>query len=75
MRIGERDVVLTNQDKVFFPERGLTKGDLVRYYVDLAPGILPHVGRRPMQLLRYPNGVGGEFFYQKRVPENAPDPL
>ena len=68
MRIGRRDVTLTNLDKVFFPRGGLTKGDLIRYYVDLAPQVLNHVERRPMQMKRYPNGVDGEFFYQKRVP-------
>ena len=64
---------MTNPDKVFFPASGLTKGDLVRYYVDLAGPILPHVRHRVMQLLRYPNGVEGPFFYQKRVPVPHPD--
>lgn len=64
MRIGRREVKLTNLDKVFFPERGLTKGDLVRHYVDVAPFLLPHVRRRPMQMLRYPDGVDGFRFYQ-----------
>ena len=73
MRIGRREVAVTNPDKVFFPKLGLTKGDLVRYYVDVAPHLLPHVRRRPMQMLRYPNGVEGEFFYQKRVPNPHPD--
>ncbi|OGO72422.1 MAG: hypothetical protein A3G84_04910 [Chloroflexi bacterium RIFCSPLOWO2_12_FULL_71_12] len=73
MRIAGREVALTNQDKVFFPEPGLTKGDLVRYYVDLAELVLPHVSRRPIQMKRYPNGVEGEFFYQKRVPVPHPD--
>ena len=73
MRIGRRDVTLTNLDKVFFPRGGLTKGDLIRYYVDLAPQVLNHVERRPMQMKRYPNGVDGEFFYQKRVPVPHPD--
>jgi bifunctional non-homologous end joining protein LigD len=73
MRIGRRDINLTNQEKVFFPERGLTKGDLVRYYVDVAPCVLHHVRRRPMQMKRYPHGVDGEFFYQKRVPVPHPD--
>jgi len=73
MRIGRRDVALTNLDKVFFPGPGLTKGDLVHYYVDLAPYALNHVERRPMQMKRYPNGVEGEFFYQKRVPNPHPD--
>ena len=73
MRIGARDVTLTNLDKVFFPERGLTKGDLVRYYLELAPYALNHVARRPMQMKRYPNGVDGDFFYQKRVPVPHPE--
>ena len=73
MRIGRRDVALTNLDKVFFPGPGLTKGDLVRHYVDLAPAVLNHVERRPMQMKRYPNGVEGDFFYQKRVPTPHPD--
>src|SRR5918999_293032 len=73
MRIGRRDVSVTNPEKVFFPRPGLTKGDLVAYYVDVAPLALNHVARRPMQMKRYPNGVDGEFFYQKRVPVPHPD--
>jgi bifunctional non-homologous end joining protein LigD len=73
VRIGRRDVTVTNLDKVFFPESGLTKGDLIRYYVDVADVILPHVRNRPMQMLRYPDGVDGFFFYQKRVPNPHPD--
>ncbi len=73
MRIGRREVRLTNLDKAYFPERGLTKGDLVSYYVDVADCVLHHVRRRPMQMKRYPDGVDGFFFYQKRVPEPHPD--
>jgi DNA ligase D len=73
VRIGRRDVQLTNLDKVYFPEPGLTKGDLVRYYLEVADCVLPHVRRRPMQMLRYPDGVEGFFFYQKRVPNPHPD--
>ncbi len=73
MKIGRREVALTNLDKVYFPRVGVTKGDLVAYYVALAPLALNHVGRRPMQMKRYPNGVEGEFFYQKRVPNPHPD--
>lgn len=65
-------VRITNPDKVFFPGPGITKGDLVRYYVDLAPQILHHVRERPMQMLRYPDGVDGFFFYQKRIPRPHP---
>ena len=73
MRIGHREVALTNLEKIYFPGSGLTKGDLVLYYLDLAPYVLNHVERRPMQMKRYPNGVEGEFFYQKRVPNPHPD--
>ena len=73
MRIANREVRISNPDKVFFPASGLTKGDLLRYYLDLAPHLLHHVRNRPMQLKRYPNGVEGGFFYQKRVPVPHPD--
>jgi len=73
MRIGRHDVTISNPDKVFFPERGLTKGDVVRYYLDVADCALPHLRRRPFHMKRYPNGVEGEFFHQKRVPANHPD--
>ncbi len=68
-----RDVALTNLDKVFFPRLGLTKGELVRYYVDLAPHVLGHVAGRPMLLKRFPDGVEGACFYQKRAPRQRPE--
>jgi len=55
--IAGREVALANQDKVFFPGLGVTKGDLVRWYVSVADAILPHVGRRPAQMKRYPGGM------------------
>jgi DNA ligase D len=73
MRIGAHDVPLTNEDKLFFPAAGLTKGDLVRYYLDVAGCVLPHLRHRPFHMKRYPNGVDGEFFHQKRVPAKHPD--
>src|SRR5205807_2718956 len=73
VRIGNREVKLTNLDKVFFAHVGLTKGDLIRYYLDLAPYVLNSAKRRPMQMLRYPDGVDGFRFYQKRVPVPHPD--
>jgi bifunctional non-homologous end joining protein LigD len=73
VRIGRRDVAISNPDKVFFPQPGLTKGDLVSYYVGVADLALPHLRRRPFHMKRYPNGVDGEFFHQKRVPANHPD--
>ena len=68
MRVGSHEVSISNPDKVFFPEPGLTKGDLVRYYLDVADCALPHLRRRPFHMVRYPNGVEGDFFHQKRVP-------
>jgi bifunctional non-homologous end joining protein LigD len=73
MRVGRYDVQITNPDKIFFPERGLTKGDVVSYYVGVAEHALPHLRRRPFHMKRFPNGVAGEFFHQKRVPANHPD--
>jgi len=70
VRIGNHEVPLSNPDKLFFPERGLTKGDLVDYYLGVAECALPHLRRRPFHMVRYPNGVEGEFFHQKRVPSH-----
>ena len=73
MRVGRHKVDVSNPDKVFFPEPGLTKGDLVDYYLDVAECALPHLRRRPFHMKRFPNGVDGEFFHQKRVPAKHPD--
>jgi bifunctional non-homologous end joining protein LigD len=68
VRVGRHEVNVSNAEKVFFPQQGLTKGDLVRYYVDVAGCALNHVRRRPFHMKRYPHGVEGDFFHQKRVP-------
>jgi bifunctional non-homologous end joining protein LigD len=70
VQLGRHTVAISNPDKLFFPARGLTKGDLVRYYVDVADCALPHLRRRPFHMVRYPNGVDGDFFHQKRVPNH-----
>jgi bifunctional non-homologous end joining protein LigD len=67
-----REVTLSNPDKVLFPEANYTKRDLVNYYIAVAEGALRGAGGRPNVLVRYPNGVGSEFFYQKRAPESRP---
>ena len=72
MRVGRAEVPISNPDKLFFPGADLTKGDLVRYYLDVAPCALPHLRRRPFHMQRFPNGVDGEFFHQKRVPARHP---
>ena len=73
LKVGRREVNISNPDKVFFPKRKLKKIDLVEYYLGVAPHVLNHVQRRPMQMLRYPDGAEEWFFYQKRVPANHPD--
>lgn len=72
LRIGDRDVVVTNPGKVFFDAIGVTKLDLVRYYLAVAPGALAGAGGRPMALKRFVNGAAGEAFFQKRAPDNRP---
>jgi DNA ligase D-like protein (predicted polymerase) len=72
LRIGGREVAVSNPRKVLFPEAGYTKLDLVRYYMAVAEGALRAAGGRPNVLVRYPNGINGEFFYQKRAPQSRP---
>lgn len=71
--IDGREVSISNPQKVLFPKAGYTKLDLVRYYLAVADGALRHAGGRPNVLVRYPNGIDDEFFYQKRAPESRPD--
>jgi bifunctional non-homologous end joining protein LigD len=68
-----RALKLTNADKVLYPAVGFTKADLVQYYAAVAPALLPHLHDRPLTLKRYPNGVAGEYFYEKRSPPHRPD--
>ena len=68
-----RTVRLSNPDKVFFPARGFTKLDLAQYYLAVGPGILRALRDRPTTLERFPDGVSGESFFQKRAPRNRPD--
>jgi bifunctional non-homologous end joining protein LigD len=72
VRVGSREVVVTNPQKVLFPEAGHTKLDLVRYYLLVADGALRGSGGRPNIMVRFPNGIGAEFFFQKRAPEDRP---
>jgi bifunctional non-homologous end joining protein LigD len=72
VRAGGRDVTLTNLRKVFFPASGATKGDLLQYYADVAPFLVPYLEGRAEVMKRYPSGAEGEFFYMKRTPPNAP---
>ncbi len=68
-----RKLKLTNADKILYPATGFTKADLVSYYARVAPALLPHLRDRPLTLKRYPNGVEGEYFYEKRSPPHRPD--
>ena len=72
IQIEGREVAVSNPEKVFFSQGGITKLDLVRYYLAVAPGALRGAGGRPMALKRYVNGAEGEFFFQKRAPEARP---
>lgn len=69
---GERELQLTNLGKPFWPELGITKGDLLRYYARMAPVLLPHLAGRAMVMKRYPGGWDGPFFFMKRIPAYAP---
>jgi bifunctional non-homologous end joining protein LigD len=69
----ERPVRLSNVDKPFFPADGYTKGDLIQYYSSVAPVLLPHLAGRPISMSRYPDGIEGPSFYEKRAPGHQPD--
>jgi bifunctional non-homologous end joining protein LigD len=68
-----REVKLTNLHKSFWPELNITKGDLIQYYADVAPVLLPHIRDRAMVMKRYPHGAHGDFFFMKRAPAPRPD--
>ena len=67
-----RQLKLSNMDKVLYPAAGFTKGQVVDYYTRVAPALLPHLRRRALTLKRYPNGVDGQFFYEKNCPSHRP---
>jgi bifunctional non-homologous end joining protein LigD len=73
LEVAGRTVVVTNPDKVFFPKAGVTKLDMVRYYLSVAEGALRGVAGRPMVLKRFVHGADGEAFFQKRAPDKRPD--
>lgn len=73
VKIHDQVVRLTNLDKLFWPKLGVTKRDLIQYYLDVADVLLPHVRDRAMVMKRYPNGAAGEFFFMKRAPSPRPD--
>ncbi|HYH40462.1 MAG TPA: non-homologous end-joining DNA ligase [Burkholderiales bacterium] len=73
LAVGARRVRLTNLDKIFWPEQGLTKRALLQYYADVAPALLPHLADRAMVMKRYPNGAAGKCFFMKRAPSPRPE--
>jgi bifunctional non-homologous end joining protein LigD len=73
LAVDGRDVRLTNLRKVFWSGLGLTKGDLLQYYADVAAVLLPHIRDRAMVMKRYPHGAAGDFFFMKRAPSPRPD--
>src|SRR3954465_3387892 len=72
LEIEGREVTLSNIDKVMYPASGFTKGQVIDYYIKASKLILPHLKDRPLTLKRYPDGVTGEFFYEKNISRFAP---
>jgi bifunctional non-homologous end joining protein LigD len=73
LRAGGRVLRLSNLEKPFWPEEGITKGDLIAYYRDVAPVLVPHLRQRPFTMRRYPDGWQGDSFFQKDAPKHMPD--
>ncbi len=73
IEVDGRELRLSNLDKVFWPDEGYTKGDLVAYYFNVAPLLLPHLERRPLTMKRMPDGIDGDDFYEKSAPSHTPD--
>jgi bifunctional non-homologous end joining protein LigD len=72
LEVAGRKLVVSNLDKVLYPEAGFTKGQVIDYYIRIAPVLLPHLENRPITLKRYPDGVEGFFFYEKQCPSHRP---
>jgi bifunctional non-homologous end joining protein LigD len=72
LRVGRRRVRLTSGDRVLFPGDGVTKGDLARYYLEIAPALIPHLRDRPFTLKRYPHGIRETPYFQKQAPKGLP---
>jgi bifunctional non-homologous end joining protein LigD len=71
-RAGDKELRLSNLDKIYFPERGFTKGDVLSYYFNISPTMLPHLVDRPLTLRRMPHGIHGDFFYEKNASPQTP---
>jgi bifunctional non-homologous end joining protein LigD len=73
LNVKGKTVPVSNLDKIFYPETGFTKGQVIDYYIRISPVLLPHLKDRPLTLKRYPDGVEGGFFYEKRCPSYRPE--
>jgi len=73
VEIDGRLLTLSNLDKMMWPEEKITKAHLIKFYLDLAPLLLPYIRNRPLVMKRYPDGIEGDYFYQKECPDYAPD--
>lgn len=73
LKVGSRALEVSNLNKVLYPAAGFTKGQVIDYYIRIAPVLLPHLKDRPLTLKRYPNGVNAPFFYEKRCPSHRPE--
>ena len=73
LNVAGRTLMVSNIDKVLYPEVGFTKGQVIDYYIRIAPVLLPHLKARPITLKRYPDGVEGFFFYEKQCPSHRPE--
>ncbi|WP_206810179.1 non-homologous end-joining DNA ligase [Paradesulfitobacterium ferrireducens] len=72
VQVEGKTLTLKNLEKVYFPESDITKGELIQYYTEMAPFILPYIKESPFTMVRYPDGIHGEYFYQKECPPSAP---
>jgi bifunctional non-homologous end joining protein LigD len=73
IKVGNKVVDVSNRDKIFFPDAGITKGAVIDYYERIGETMLPHLQARPITMHRFPDGIEGEGFYQKNAPKNVPD--
>jgi bifunctional non-homologous end joining protein LigD len=73
VRIGDRRLVVSNLDKILYPQAGFTKGQLLDYYARVAPALMPHLAGRPLTRKRYPDGVEGQSFFEKNAPRGTPE--
>ncbi len=72
LEVEGREIKVSNLDKMMYPEAGFKKGDVIHYYIRIAPFLLPHLKNRALTMKRYPDGVNGKFFYEKRCPSHRP---